>query len=36
VNLKRVELEENHLRGLFGAAYDRYAKRTSRFVPGIY
>jgi protein-S-isoprenylcysteine O-methyltransferase Ste14 len=36
VNLKRVELEENHLRGLFGEAYDRYAKRTARFVPGIY
>ena len=36
VNLKRVELEENHLRGLFGEAYERYAKRTARFVPGIY
>ena len=36
VNLKRVELEEGHLRGLFGADYDSYASRTRRFFPGIY
>ncbi|HXA56109.1 MAG TPA: isoprenylcysteine carboxylmethyltransferase family protein [Candidatus Acidoferrum sp.] len=36
VNVRRVELEENHLRGLFGAEYDRYAARTARFFPGVY
>lgn len=36
VNLKRVELEEGHLRKLFGADYDAYASRTPRFFPGIY
>jgi protein-S-isoprenylcysteine O-methyltransferase Ste14 len=36
VNLKRVELEEGHLRNLFGAEYDAYASRTPRFLPGIY
>jgi protein-S-isoprenylcysteine O-methyltransferase len=36
VNVKRVQLEEEHLRGLFGAEYDQYASRTSRFLPGIY
>ena len=36
VNLKRVELEEGHLRKLFGAEYDSYASHTPRFFPGIY
>lgn len=36
VNLRRVELEEVHLRNLFGADYDAYAARTPRFFPGIY
>lgn len=36
VNIKRVQLEEGHLRGLFGAEYDRYMARTARFLPGIY
>jgi protein-S-isoprenylcysteine O-methyltransferase Ste14 len=36
VNVRRVDLEENHLRGLFGAEYDRYAARTARFLPGVY
>jgi protein-S-isoprenylcysteine O-methyltransferase Ste14 len=36
VNARRVNLEENHLRGLFGAEYDRYAARTARFFPGVY
>jgi protein-S-isoprenylcysteine O-methyltransferase len=36
VNVRRVDLEEDHLRGLFGAKYDRYAARTARFIPGIY
>jgi protein-S-isoprenylcysteine O-methyltransferase Ste14 len=36
VNLRRVRLEEAHLRDLFGPDYDVYASRTSRFLPGIY
>jgi protein-S-isoprenylcysteine O-methyltransferase Ste14 len=36
VNVKRVQLEEVHLRSLFGTEYDNYAARTSRFFPGIY
>ena len=36
VNLRRVRLEEAHLRELFGPDYDVYASRTSRFLPGIY
>ena len=36
VNLRRVELEEVHLRRLFGTEYDAYASRTPRFLPGIY
>jgi protein-S-isoprenylcysteine O-methyltransferase Ste14 len=36
VNVHRVNLEEDHLRGLFGAEYDRYAARTARFFPGVY
>jgi protein-S-isoprenylcysteine O-methyltransferase Ste14 len=36
VNVRRVGLEEDHLRGLFGAEYDRYAARTARFLPGVY
>lgn len=33
VNLRRVRLEEAHLRGLFGAEYDAYSARTARFLP---
>lgn len=36
VNVKRVKLEDEHLRGLFGGEYDRYMARTARFLPGIY
>jgi protein-S-isoprenylcysteine O-methyltransferase Ste14 len=36
VNVRRVSLEEQHLRGLFGADYDAYAARTARFIPGVY
>jgi protein-S-isoprenylcysteine O-methyltransferase Ste14 len=36
VNMRRVRLEEVHLRKLFGAAYDRYTARTPRFIPGGY
>ena len=34
--LRRIRLEEAHLRGIFGAEYERYAVRTPRLVPGIY
>ncbi len=36
VNVRRVDLEEGHLRQLFGKEYDRYAAHTARFVPGVY
>jgi protein-S-isoprenylcysteine O-methyltransferase Ste14 len=36
VNVKRVHLEDGHLRELFGAEYEAYAARTARFFPGIY
>jgi len=36
VNVKRVTLEDNYLRGLFGAEYDDYAAKTARFFPGVY
>ena len=36
VNMRRVKLEEVHLRGLFGRAYDEYSARTPRFIPGMY
>ena len=36
VNVRRVQLEDNHLRGLFGREYDAYAARTARFFPGVY
>src|SRR5262245_47551226 len=36
VVLRRIEREEPHLRELFGAAYDAYARRTARLVPGLY
>ena len=36
VNMRRVRLEEVHLRKLFGAAYERYCSRTPRFIPGAY
>ena len=32
----RIEREEPHLRGLFGSAYDAYASRTARLLPGVY
>lgn len=31
----RVSIEERMLRGQFGAAYDAYAARVKRFVPGV-
>lgn len=36
VNLRRIGLEEVHLRKLFGAEYDAYASRTARLLPRIY
>jgi len=32
----RIEREEPHLRELFGSAYDAYASRTARLLPGVY
>jgi protein-S-isoprenylcysteine O-methyltransferase Ste14 len=32
----RIEREEPHLRELFGSAYDAYARRTARLLPGVY
>ncbi len=34
--LRRMRLEEAHMRELFGAEYDAYAQRTARLLPGIY
>ncbi len=36
VLLRRIRLEEAHLRAEFGDGYDRYAARTSRLIPGLY
>jgi protein-S-isoprenylcysteine O-methyltransferase Ste14 len=36
VLLRRIRLEEGHLRTEFGESYDRYAARTSRLIPGLY
>jgi protein-S-isoprenylcysteine O-methyltransferase Ste14 len=36
VNMRRVRLEEVHLRKLFGPAYEEYSARTPRFIPGGY
>lgn len=34
--LRRIRLEEVHLKGIFGNAYDAYAARTARLIPGLY
>lgn len=34
--LRQVRLEELHLRKLFGARYDAYAKHTYRLLPGVF
>lgn len=36
VILRRMRLEEAHLRELFGADYEAYARRTPRLFPGVY
>ncbi|HEY0544092.1 MAG TPA: isoprenylcysteine carboxylmethyltransferase family protein [Pyrinomonadaceae bacterium] len=33
---RRINLEEPHLQKIFGQDYEAYARRTSRFLPGIY
>lgn len=34
--LRRIRLEEVHLKGIFGNTYDAYAARTARLIPGLY
>ena len=34
--LNKIEVEEKHLRGLFGAPYETYARTTAKVIPGIY
>lgn len=34
--LRRIRLEEVHLKGIFGNAHDAYAARTARLIPGMY
>ena len=36
VLLRRIRLEEAHLRTEFGDGYERYAARTPRLIPGLY
>jgi protein-S-isoprenylcysteine O-methyltransferase Ste14 len=33
---RRIQLEEKHLRGVFGQTYESYARRTARMFPGFY
>jgi protein-S-isoprenylcysteine O-methyltransferase Ste14 len=33
---RQVLMEETHLRDLFGAEYDAYARHTARLLPGVY
>lgn len=34
--LKKMGLEEEHMRNIFGNEYEAYAQRTARLLPGIY
>jgi len=34
--LKKIEVEEQHLRRFFGRSYELYARQTARVLPGIY
>jgi len=34
--LKKVSVEEDHLRNMFGNEYETYARRTARLLPGVY
>lgn len=33
---RKIRLEEQHLRGLFGEAYDAYRRESAALIPGIY
>lgn len=33
---RRIQLEEDHLRGVFGQKYESYVRRTARILPGFY
>ena len=34
--LRKVRVEEEHLRNMFGNEYETYAQRTARLLPGVY
>ena len=34
--LKKIEVEEKHLRRFFGVSYDSYSRQTAKVLPGIY
>lgn len=34
--LRKIEVEENHLRKVFGQPYELYARTTAKVIPGIY
>jgi protein-S-isoprenylcysteine O-methyltransferase Ste14 len=34
--LNKIEIEENHLRKMFGQPYETYAQTTAKVIPGIY
>ena len=34
--LKKIEVEEKHLRKMFGSPYESYAQTTAKVIPGIY
>ncbi|MGA2984375.1 MAG: isoprenylcysteine carboxylmethyltransferase family protein [Terriglobia bacterium] len=36
LNLRKVEIEEAHLRRLFGESYEAYEQRTAKLLPGVY
>jgi protein-S-isoprenylcysteine O-methyltransferase Ste14 len=34
--LKKIEIEEKHLRQIFGLSYESYARATAKVIPGVY
>ncbi|MGO8792937.1 MAG: methyltransferase family protein [Terriglobia bacterium] len=36
LHVRKVEIEEAHLRTLFGESYEAYERRTAKLLPGIY
>jgi protein-S-isoprenylcysteine O-methyltransferase Ste14 len=34
--LNKIEVEERHLRKVFGSPYESYARTTAKVIPGIY